>query len=66
MKKTIAEKKTEVLMAAAFEELPQRLTCPKCKRSRTKGSFGLRVIARSAQGVPTRIARQSWCRDCRS
>jgi hypothetical protein len=58
-------KKSEALLAAAFERLPKRMTCPKCGRSRTKDRFGLRVTARDATGLPTKIARQSYCRDCR-
>lgn len=63
--KSPIQRKTALLLATALEQLPKRLTCPKCKRSRSKDVFGLRVMARDAKGVPTRIARQSYCRDCR-
>ena len=53
------------MLAAAFEALPKRTVCPKCKKSQTKEAFGLRVMARDAAGVPTRIARQSYCGSCR-
>jgi rubredoxin len=62
---TAAEKKAEALLAAAFEALPKRIVCPKCNKNRAKDAFGLRILARNAKGVPTRIARQSWCAECR-
>jgi hypothetical protein len=66
MKKTSTEKKAEALLAAAFETLPKRATCPKCKRSRPKKAFGLRVMARDPKSTPTRIVLQSYCGSCRS
>jgi hypothetical protein len=66
MKKTATEKKTEALLAAAFRKLPKRITCPKCKKTKARDAFGLRVMARDAKGVPTSIARQSYCGKCRA
>jgi hypothetical protein len=63
--RTAIEKKVEALLATAFEKLPKRLKCPKCKRSRTKDRFGLRGMARDANGVPTKVTRQSYCSSCR-
>lgn len=60
-----AERKTKALLAAAFDALPKRIVCPKCKRNRAKNAFGLRVMSRDAKGRPTRIARQSYCKTCR-
>jgi hypothetical protein len=57
--------KTKALLTAAFEKLPKRIVYPRCKKNRTRDAFGLRVMARDPQGVPTQIARQSWCRECR-
>lgn len=65
MKKTAAEKKAEALLAAAFEALPKRSVCPRCKKNRTREAFGLRVMVKDDRGVPTRIARQSYCKACR-
>lgn len=62
---TVASKKTQALLAAASEALPKRIVCPKCNKNRTKDAFGLRVMGRDAKGVPTRIARQSYCKACR-
>jgi hypothetical protein len=66
MNKTAIEQKTEELRAAAMKRLPKRLTCPKCRKSRTKDHFGLRITARDASGLPTRIVRQSYCSSCRA
>ncbi len=66
MKKNTTTKTADALLVAAMKKLPKRATCRKCGKSRTRGSFGLRVMARSAKGLPTRIARQSWCRECRA
>ena len=63
--KTAVEKKTEALLAAAYRKLPARVKCPKCKRTRAKDQFGLRVMARNGRGLPTKIARQSYCKACR-
>jgi len=60
-----AQKKAEALLAAAFEALPKRIACPRCKKSKSKDAFGLRVMARDDRGVPTRIAKQSYCKTCR-
>lgn len=64
-KSTAVEKKAEALHAVAMKALPERLTCPKCGKTRAKAQFGLRVMARDAKGLPTRIARQSYCSSCR-
>ncbi len=67
MKKTTSatQKKTKALLVAAFEALPKRIVCPRCKKSTTKDAFGLRVMARDGKGVPTRIAKQRYCKACR-
>lgn len=65
MKTTAAEKKTKVLLAEAFEALPKRIVCPKCRKNRPRDAFGMRVMSRGEDDCPTRIARQSWCRNCR-
>lgn len=65
MTKTI-KKKSAALVAAAFEKLPRKMTCPKCKRSQPKTAYGVRVIKRDARGVPLVCRRQSWCAGCRS
>ena len=57
--------KTNALQATTLKNLPQWLKCPKCGRSRTKEMFGLRVMSRDAMGVPTRIAKQSYRKECR-
>lgn len=64
-KTTAVEKKTEAMRAAAMRALPKRITCPKCKKTKARDAFGLRVMARDAKGLPTRIARQSYCAECR-
>lgn len=64
-KTTAIEKKTQALRAAAMRALPKLITCPKCKRRRPRDAYGVRVMARDDQGVPTRIARQSYCSTCR-
>ncbi|MHB8874017.1 MAG: hypothetical protein ACYC8T_10060 [Myxococcaceae bacterium] len=64
-KKTAAEKKTAALLAVAFKKLSQRLSCPKCKKTRPKDKFGLRVMRRDARGIPVVIRRQSYCATCR-
>lgn len=63
--KTAVEKKTDTMRAAAMKALPLRVVCPKCGKNRAKAQFGLRVMARDETGVPTRIARQSYCKECR-
>ncbi len=50
---------------AAFDALPDALTCPKCAREKHKSHFGVRVMSRDAANVPTKIVRQSYCRSCR-
>lgn len=62
---TITDKKADAILAKAFHDLPKRLTCPKCRRSRAKKEFGLRVMQRDSGGVPVRVRAQSWCRQCR-
>jgi rubredoxin len=52
-------------LAQAFADLPERLTCPRCGRSRKKEFFGVRVVKKDARGRPLQIYRQSYCRDCR-
>jgi hypothetical protein len=64
--KTAVQKKTAALLTAALQALPKRLRCPKCGRARSREDFGLRVMARDAAGLPTRISRQSYCKDCRA
>ena len=49
-----------------FAALPAKARCTKCHHSRDKAHFGLRIMAKSPKGEPTRIARQSWCNRCRS
>ena len=63
--KTAIEKKTDALLAAAYRKLPARVKCPKCGKTRSKDQFGLRVMARDAKSVPTKISRQSYCKECR-
>lgn len=63
-KKTV-EKKAAALHAAAMQSLPKRVRCPKCGRVRSREDFGLRVMSRDPAGLPTRISRQSYCKDCR-
>jgi len=48
-----------------FETLPEKLTCPCCKAHIPKQNFGVRVMKRDANGVPTKMRAQSWCRACR-
>lgn len=59
------EKKTEALRAAAMRALPKRITCPRCKKTKSRDAFGLRTMARDDLGTPTRLARQSYCASCR-
>lgn len=40
------------VLARAFADLPQRLTCPRCGRNRRKEFFGLRVVKKDARGRP--------------
>jgi hypothetical protein len=62
---TTLDKHASALLAAAFEALPKRIVCPRCKKSKAKEAFGLRVMTRDDRGVPTRIAKQSYCKRCR-
>jgi hypothetical protein len=64
-KKSPKMTKAMQIVKAAFAALPQRLTCPKCKQTRLKEMFGMRVMKRDSKGIPTRVIRQSHCRDCR-
>ena len=50
---------------AAFNALPEVLHCPKCSCHKAKAQFGVRVMARDAANQPTKIVRQSYCRECR-
>lgn len=64
-KKPKTEKLAEALLAAAYEKLPARMPCPKCKKTRSKSQFGLRVMTRDSRGIPMKTARQSYCVSCR-
>jgi hypothetical protein len=57
--------KTLALLDAALKSLPKRIACPKCKKNRVREAFGVRVMARDANGKPLRVARQSYCGSCR-
>lgn len=59
------QKKTKAMMTAALRKLAATATCPKCGKRKKKEQFGMRVMGRDARGLPTRIARQSWCKECR-
>lgn len=52
-------------VAAFFDSLPPLLTCPCCNATLPKMNFGVRVMKRDANNVPTVIRRQSYCRACR-
>lgn len=60
------EKKSAALVAAAFKKLPQKLTCPKCRRTQSKDAFGMRVLKRDASAIAVVAGRQSYCTSCRS
>lgn len=66
--KTVKMSKAKMVVQAAvkktFAGLAQRLTCPKCKKSRAKEDFGVRVMGKDAEGNPI-VRRQSYCRTCR-
>lgn len=49
-----------------FAALPDKCRCRRCHKPRAKAEFGLRVMAKDANGKPVRIARQSWCGRCRA
>lgn len=50
---------------AFYDSLPERLTCPCCNATLPKMNFGVRVMKRDANNIPTVIRRQSYCRTCR-
>ncbi|MCC6334291.1 MAG: hypothetical protein IT380_09925 [Myxococcales bacterium] len=58
---TTTDRKTEAaVLAQAFRDLPQRPRCPRCKKGRPKNYFGVRILARDADGLPRTVRRQSW------
>jgi hypothetical protein len=59
------KKKIAALLTTAVQKLPLRIVCPKCGKNRPRKFFGLRVMKRDGQGLPTAIRRQSWCSTCR-
>lgn len=64
---TATEKKIAKALAATLKVLPQRAKCPKCKKAKSVATgFGLRVMSRDSKGIPTRVARQSYCKTCRA
>ncbi|MFS6706528.1 hypothetical protein WHK35_14665, partial [Staphylococcus aureus] len=48
-----------------FEALPETGNCPRCNCAKHKAEFGVRILKKSPQGVALKIARQSYCKDCR-
>lgn len=66
MPKEEADALAEKLRRECFESLPDFLTCPRCKETKEKAVFGIRVSRSKASGKPLRAARQSHCRPCRS
>lgn len=50
-----------------YGTLPKRITCTKCKASRNKDQFGVRLMNRNdvAKGKPAKFLRQSYCNECR-
>ena len=60
------QKDLQTAFAKTFRQLPKRITCPKCKRTRGKAEFGLRVTKKTDAGLPVTVKPQSWCRECRA
>lgn len=48
-----------------METLPAKICCPKCKVTKRKDEFGIRVARNKATGIPDRASRQSYCKACR-
>lgn len=54
------------LVKTFFDRLPETLWCDKCNTLKSKLDIGVRVMSRSVDGRPTKVARQSYCKPCRS
>lgn len=60
----IIQMKTVAPLVRVFHAAPRRIVCPKCREVLDKKSFGVRVMSRRADGVPT-VQMQSYCERCR-
>jgi len=52
-------------LVAFLNTLERYRVCPKCKETCHVYNFGARVMKRNAEGIPTIIRRQSYCKACR-